>query len=136
MAARRLAGSVVGPVITKGDILNGTIFSGNNTGQFGGDARMLPQMYEARTTAADGSVSAMGLLATITVDTTPGLNSGTFALAVERDSENGDTDFSGVAAHCGLLTVRSRSSRLGCSKRSMILGKNLTGYTFGEQPIA
>jgi len=65
-------GTVDGPAITDLDIVNGTIFDGNHTtvvveGESGGP---YPQ-WEGRTvTTSSGTVSADGLLGTVTLDTT------------------------------------------------------------------
>ncbi len=58
-----------GPHITAVDLLGGTIFQGNNDGQYGGTAP-LPQLWDATVSTVDGTVRADGLIATVTFDTT------------------------------------------------------------------
>ena len=81
-----------GPVFSNLDILNGTIFASNNLGQFGGPG--YPQLAIGSTITSSGTVSADGLLATLTVDTT-GVWSSTYALKL-GDTLNGATDFGDV----------------------------------------
>jgi len=61
-------GTIVGPEITNADILTGTIFDGNNTGEAAGS--VIPQFWQSGTTTDHDTVSADGLLATVTIDTT------------------------------------------------------------------
>jgi hypothetical protein len=66
------------PVFSNVDILSGTIFASNNAGaQL--DPIPHPLIWDVGTITASGSVSANGLLASLTIDTT-GLSSGTFPL--------------------------------------------------------
>jgi hypothetical protein len=88
-------GTVVGPKITNVDVVNGTIFQSNNSGQHGGGS-IVPQVYEAIVLTSSGAVKASGLLATITVDTT-GFNGGTFPLLL-GSTLNGSTDFTVIPA--------------------------------------
>lgn len=81
-----------GPVFTGLDLVDGTIFAPNNLGQFGDSLN--PQLAIASTITSSGTVSADGLLATLTVDTT-GVWSGTYALKLS-DTLNGTTDFGDV----------------------------------------
>jgi len=67
--AGAFGGTIDGPAITNVDIFTGTIFESNNTGQ-AGSGSIVPQVYHAATTTSTGTVSANGLLATITFDTT------------------------------------------------------------------
>ena len=62
-------GSVDGPAITDVDILAGTIFDGNSTGEAGG-GQLVRQFWQSGTTTDSGTVIANGLLATATIDTT------------------------------------------------------------------
>jgi len=62
-----------GPTITGIDVITGTIFASNNTGQ--GGNFFSGQYAYGGTTTSSGTVSADGLIGTITVDTT-GWNSG------------------------------------------------------------
>ena len=87
-------GTRLGPKITHVDILTGTIFAKNNTGQYGGS--IVPQVYEANTVTAKGATLALGLIATITVDTT-GFNGGVFPLLL-TGTLNGNTDFTVLPA--------------------------------------
>jgi hypothetical protein len=98
-----LGGTQDGPVITGADVLTGTIFSGNNTGQR--NPGSYGQLAIRSTTTASGTVEATGLLVTITVDTT-GFASGAWNLRLSG-TLNGDTDFAGVSATIvnGTITV-------------------------------
>jgi uncharacterized repeat protein (TIGR01451 family) len=97
-------GGQSGPVITSVDVLHGTIFATNNSGQ-SGTGSIVPQIFEATTTTKVGAVLASGLLATITVDTT-GFNGGSFPLLLSG-TLNGNTDFAGIAARVnnGSITI-------------------------------
>jgi hypothetical protein len=61
-------GSIDGPAITGVDIFTGTIFDGNNTGEAGAGS-LVPQFWQSGTTVESGTVSAQGLLATVTIST-------------------------------------------------------------------
>ena len=88
-------GAVRGPHITTADIVTGTIFANDNTGQR--DPGSFPQIAIRRTTTNDDdTVMAQGLLATLAIDTT-GFTSGTFPLKL-GDTLNGPTNFAGVPA--------------------------------------
>lgn len=89
-----LGGLTSGPRITAVDLLTGTIFDGNNTGEQ--DPGSYPQLALRTTTTSTGTVSAQGLLATITIDTT-GYFMGTWPLSLS-DTLNGPTDFAGHSA--------------------------------------
>ena len=81
-----------GPDITAVDILTGTIFDGNNLGDFGGT--VVPQAWQSLTyTQAGTAVDGDGLLATVTLDTT-GFTSGSWDLSM--GSLLGQTEFGGV----------------------------------------
>ncbi len=60
---------IEGPHITGVDLLTGTIFEGNNDGQYGGTSP-LPQLWDANVSTVEGTVVANGLIATVTFDTT------------------------------------------------------------------
>ena len=96
-------GSIDGPMISNIDLLSGTIFDGNNTGQ--NDILSLPQVWVQSTTSANDTVPADGLLATVTIDTT-GFMEGEFDLRVGDTLDNA-TDFAGVAVDItdGLLRI-------------------------------
>lgn len=85
-------GTDTGPVFTSLDLLTGTIFGANNFGQFGDS--LDPQLAIASTITNSGTVSADGLLATLTVDTT-GVWSGSYDLKLS-DTLNGTTDFGDI----------------------------------------
>ncbi|MEX0937580.1 MAG: PEP-CTERM sorting domain-containing protein [Pirellulales bacterium] len=75
------------PNITDVDILDGTIFGPNNTGEQAPLSH--PLAFERATTTTSGSVEANGLLATVTFDTT-GFNSGSFRFFLDGvDTVNG-----------------------------------------------
>jgi hypothetical protein len=86
-------GTITGPSITAVNILSGTIFASNNAGQ--DDPGSLPQLAARTTTTASGTVSASGLLATLTFDTTGFTTTQSWALSL-GDTLNGPTDFAGV----------------------------------------
>jgi len=97
-----------GPTVEDVDILQGTIFDGNNTGTFDLDGPSPDPwpLWEFRsTTTASGTVSADGLLATLVLDTT-GLSVGAWDLMVSN-TQNGPTDFAGTPALIidGSLTI-------------------------------
>ena len=94
-------GTLTAPVITDVDILTATIFAATNTGlrtdadpPAGADP--VPQHEYRGTTTAAGTVSAEGLLATVTIDTT-GFERGSWSL-VMSNTINGSTNFAGLAA--------------------------------------
>ena len=86
-------GSILGPMINQVDILTGTIFDANNTGQI--DNLSLPQIFVQTTTTATGTVGADGLLATFNFDTT-GIMSGTYAFML-ADTLDGSTNLGGLS---------------------------------------
>jgi hypothetical protein len=83
-----VGGDDTGPRITQVDLTIGTIFAGNNTGVFLDPA---PLIWGATTTTQSGSVSASGVLATLTIDTT-GMFDGQFDLILNPAS-TGPTAF-------------------------------------------
>ncbi len=87
-------GSIDGPKISNVDLVTGTIFDGNNTGQ--NDLLSLPQVSVQSITTANGMVAADGLLATVLIDTT-GFTEGEFDLWA-GDTLDGPTDFAGIPA--------------------------------------
>ena len=87
-----VGGSIDGPKIQSVNLVTGTIFDGNNTGQV--DTLTLPQVSANTVTTSTGMIAADGLLATIEVDTT-GFMEGTFDLRV-GDTRNGPSDFAGI----------------------------------------
>ncbi|MBI1310044.1 hypothetical protein GC176_01965 [bacterium] len=110
-------GSQDGPSIQTVDILTGTVFESNNTGlrqDVDGDSPdTVPQFERAETTTSSGTVSASGLLATITIDTT-GFTSGQFPLLL-AGTLDGDTilppaSAGDVSITNGILAISSSSS--------------------------
>ena len=94
-------GTLPAPVITDVDILTATIFAATNTGlrtdaDDPAGADPVPQHEYRGTTTAAGTVSAEGLLATVTIDTT-GFERGSWSLMMSN-TINGSTDFAGLAA--------------------------------------
>jgi hypothetical protein len=83
-----VGGDDTGPRITQVDLTSGTIFASNNTGVFLDPA---PLIWGATTTTESGSVSASGVLATLTIDTT-GMFGGQFDLVLNPPS-TGPTAF-------------------------------------------
>ncbi|MBI1310043.1 choice-of-anchor D domain-containing protein [bacterium] len=94
-------GSQDGPSIQTVDILTGTVFESNNTGlrqDVDGDSPdTVPQFERAETTTNSGTVSASGLLATITIDTTGFTEAGDFDLKITGTAD-GDTSFAPATA--------------------------------------
>ena len=87
-----VGGSIDGPVITDIDLMTGTIFDGNHTGQ--NSLLSFPQVSVQSITTETGTVPANGLLATVTFDTT-GFSDGEFNLHI-GDTRDGATDFAGI----------------------------------------
>jgi len=97
-----------GPHVTDIDLVTGTIFQDNNLGQVNSDAHLTyPQFFAASIIAASGTVSADGLLGTVTIDTT-GFSSGTWEL-VMTDTLAGKSDFvaPGVEIENGSITINA-----------------------------
>ena len=82
-----------GPHITDLDVVSGTIFSGAVDPSLA-KAQMLNSRLWASSFLADSTVSANGVLATLTLDTTR-MSSGTYELRLMQ-TMNGDSDF-GIA---------------------------------------
>lgn len=97
-----VGGAIHGPVIESLDLLAGTIFDGNHSGQQ--SILNLPQVWVQAVTTSTGTVVADGLLATLTVDTT-GFDSGEFTLAL-ANTRDGPTDFAGVPIDIQDGTIR------------------------------
>lgn len=91
-------GSLVdGPNITGVDIIgttSPTIFTGNNTGQQ--DPGSVPQLSIRTTTTSSGTVTANGLLVTLTLDTT-GFATGTYALSLSSTFAGGTSFLDSLA---------------------------------------
>lgn len=86
-----------GPVITAVDLFTGTIFEGNNTGLGSGAGVLVPQVAFFSTTTASGTVTADGLLATVTIDTTGFFpEDGPFGLVLSQTLNN-PTNFGTVS---------------------------------------
>ena len=90
-----LGGTIIGPTIEDVDVYTGTIFADNNAGQTAlPEPTEVPQ-WESRTVVTTvGTVSAGGLLATITIDTT-GFMVGTWDLVVS-ETLGYMSDFAGI----------------------------------------
>jgi hypothetical protein len=118
-----------GPLITNLDLLTGTIFAANNTGQHGGGPLSLTgktkaQVWEATTTTSATTVAAAGLLANITFDTTgfKTINQ-SFPLAL-KGTNNGDTNFAGVPINItnGTITIVPEPGAVGLVLAMGIMG--------------
>jgi hypothetical protein len=104
------------PAITGLDIVTGTIFGANNTGQQ--TPNQTVQFWSASTTTNSGSVSASGLLATIIVDTTGFTAGNSYDLMLASyPAATGvpDSDFGGVPGTFinGTLTIVPEPGALG-----------------------
>lgn len=87
-------GGTAGPAITAVNLVTGTIFGGNNSGQQNFTSNS-PQVYEGGIATTSGTVNATGLLATLTIDTT-GFQGNTFSLKLSgfgNAGASGNTDF-------------------------------------------
>lgn len=87
------------PTISVVDIIAGAIFELNNNGALdldGAHVDAAPFWEGRNTTTSNGSVSADGLLATLTIDAT-GATPGTYSLMLSQ-TVNGPTSFPGVSA--------------------------------------
>jgi len=84
-----------GPTFEAADILNGTIFDGNNPGLFPGSYVQSGRLYQGVVTSS-GTVEANGLLATLTISTA-GITNGQYDLFLHNDLESAETNFAGVA---------------------------------------
>jgi len=90
-------GSIDGPILQDLDIITGTIFEPDNTGEYDQDGPGSPDavpQWEGHETTVTGltPVSADGLLGTVTIDTT-GFTNGSWALKMS-DTVNGPASFS------------------------------------------
>ncbi|MCA9149984.1 MAG: hypothetical protein KDA92_11815, partial [Planctomycetales bacterium] len=86
----------LGPVITDVDVTNRTIFAGRHDGQT--TIADFPQAWVVATATTSGTVSANGILAWITFDTTGLLEgAGPFSLTLE-DPAGVPSDFAGIGA--------------------------------------
>ena len=90
-----VGGGTTGPTITDVDVLNGTIFDGNNGGGFAGYVNTY-DAYKGVVTSA-GTVAADGRIATVTLDSTGITSYGTYAFSLTNTE--GPTHFAGVAAN-------------------------------------
>jgi hypothetical protein len=96
-----------GPKIESVDLLAGTIFASNNTGQQNPES--LPQTLFASTTTSAGTVAADGVLATLWIDTT-GFNVGDGPWSLNLvGTDDSDTDFAGVFADVtnGMIDIQA-----------------------------
>ena len=87
-------GGTAGPAITNVNLVTGTIFGGNNSGQQNIPSNS-PQVYEGGIATTSGTVTATGLLATLTIDTT-GFQGSIFSLKLTgfgSAGASGNTDF-------------------------------------------
>lgn len=96
-------GTVNGPHFTAADLITGTIFAPNNSGQQNFTSfSQQPQIYSGGIVTNSGTVNASGLLATFTVDTTGFTTPNTdFALrltGITNGNISGNTDFAGMPA--------------------------------------
>ena len=91
----QIGDATAGPQFQDANILDGTIFDGNNPGLFGGSYVDPRQLYLGVVTTS-GTVAADGLLATLTLDT-HGAAEGQYALSLASSIE-GATNFAGIAA--------------------------------------
>jgi hypothetical protein len=107
----------LGPRITSVDILTGTIFAGNNTGQSKApegdpDPEVYSQWDGAQTTTATAAVPASGRVARVNFDTT-GFAGGTWDFELAGTAV-GDTDFADtpIAITNGSITITPEPSGL------------------------
>jgi hypothetical protein len=108
-----------GPAMTAIDLVTGTIFDGNNTGQTDGSDPAIPQVAFVYITTASGTVAASGLLARVTFDTT-GLTGGTYPLSLTVLGS--PTDFAGVEA--------------ALVDGTLVVGDGGSGSQTGQAPVA
>jgi len=128
-----------GPVFEDGEILVGTIFEGNNTGENIAGYVEDQVMYLGTTTAA-GTVSANGVLARLTIDA-GGVPIGVYALSLTNKYE-GATNFAGLPADLtdGTLVVAipgdiTLDDFVGGDDLDIVLGnwgKVVSGWTHGD----
>ena len=105
-------GSIDGPAIEDIDLMTGTIFDGNNDGEYGdddgsGESDTKPQYEAISIDVTSGTVTADGLLATLTIDTT-GFTSGTWTLnLVATDMETNFGTACSAQYTLGSLTINT-----------------------------
>jgi hypothetical protein len=127
-----------GPQITSVDIVTGTIFAGNNGGQYGSSATQQPQRwYQTTDTLIVGTtVPTSGLLASLRIDTT-GVAPGSYALNLKdvTGSSGGtafwDTTFANPVFPLitdGTLTVVPEPQQY-----ALVAGLGLLGLAFGRR---
>lgn len=104
-------GGTLGPRITAINIIDGTIFDGNNTGQT--EIARFPQAIQLSTTTETGAVSALGQLATITVST-QGLTVGQSFDLLLNSGLTGPTEllFDAGNGQVGVAPVRITNGRI------------------------
>ena len=90
-------GPLTGPTITNLDVVSGTIFADNNEGNaYDSGGRIVPQVAHQGTItnySTNGFVTANGLLATVTIDTTGFFTLGSSWELKLKGTLNGDTSF-------------------------------------------
>jgi hypothetical protein len=96
-----VGGDDTGPIITNLDLVTGAIFATNNSGVF---TDPTPLIWGATTTTTSGTVSASGVLATLTIDTT-GILTGQFDLILNPPS-TGPTAFADSSVATMLVNGR------------------------------
>lgn len=89
-------GGIAGPVITEANLVAGTIFAGNNSGQT--DLGSVPMLAMYSIVTNSGTVEASGLLVTLTIDTTGYFTPGQTWTLQLGNTLNGATDFAPTAA--------------------------------------
>ena len=115
------------------DTVHGTIFTQNNIGQLGSGSTF-PQAFDAQTETKVGSVTASGLLATVTVDTT-GYTSGNFPLLL-TGTVNGNTVLFGLNSKItnGMVSIIAPTPAPASKKGSisgLVAEKNSKGANVG-----
>ncbi len=120
-------GKINGPKITAVDILTGTIFAKDNTGQ-GGVGKIYPQVWGVSTTTNTGTVKANGLIGTITVDTT-GFTAGHVYQLLLAGTINGDSDFAILNATIvnGTISIQAAPPKYGSISGDVFSDKNGDG---------
>jgi len=133
-----VGGSVVGPKITGVDLISDSrmVFYGNNTQPT--DPGSSVQLAIRTVTTASGTVTANGLVAIVTLDTT-GIALGTYSLKLGATA-NGSTDFVGVAIAIteGTLVVESRPSKIVIGNHQLqpnTAGQQIQLYVTGNDQV-
>jgi len=107
-------GGTPGPAISSANLLSGTIFASNNSGQQV-PSNLPPQVYSSFViTNGATTVSASGLLATVTIDTT-GFNGGIYSFKLAGFSNgtvSGDSDFTVGPDNMTLVPVNITNGNL------------------------